>query len=101
MEDGKTNKRAGTFYEETQKIRHSGTQDSFQWIQNGEITFDEERLLIATQDQGLTTNWFLKCVVLEKMTSADYATLLLKTPVIWSLVARLCMLMDQYCSMSQ
>ena len=55
----KANKRAGIFFEETQKS-YIDTQGSFQWIQNGEMKFDEERLLFAAQDQGLTTNGFLK-----------------------------------------
>ena len=55
----KTNKRAGAFYEETQKS-YIDRKGSFQWIQNGELQFDEERLLLAAQDQGLTTNGFLK-----------------------------------------
>ena len=55
----KTNKRAGIFYEETQKS-YIDTKGSFQWIQNGEMKFDEERLLFAAQDQGLMTNGFLK-----------------------------------------
>ena len=55
----KTNKRAGKFYEETQKS-YIDQKGSFQWLQNGELKFDEERLLLAAQDQGLTTNGFLK-----------------------------------------
>ena len=55
----KTNKRAGIFYEETQKS-YIDTKGSFQWIQNGDMKFDEERLLFAAQDQGLMTNGFLK-----------------------------------------
>ena len=55
----KSNKRAGRFYEETWKS-YIDRKGSFQWIQNGELKFDEERLLFAAQDQGLTTNGFLK-----------------------------------------
>ena len=44
---------------ETQKS-YIDQKGSFQWIQNGELQFDEERLLFAAQDQGLTTNGFLK-----------------------------------------
>ena len=55
----KANKRAGLFYEESQKS-YIDQKGSFQWIQNGELKFDEERLLIAAQDQGLMTNGFLK-----------------------------------------
>ena len=46
------------------------------------MKFDEERLLIAAQDQGLTTNGFLKMCGLRQFSSADSATLLLKAPVI-------------------
>ena len=55
----KTNKRAGLFFEETEKS-YIDKKGSFQWIQNGEMRYDEERLLFAAQDQGLTTNGFLK-----------------------------------------
>ena len=54
-----TNKRAGKFYEELNK-NYIDQVGSVQWIQNGEFTFDEERLLIAAQDQGLMTNGFKK-----------------------------------------
>ena len=54
-----TNKRAGNFYEETQKS-YIDQKGSFQWIQNGELKYDEERLLFAAQDQGLMTNGFMK-----------------------------------------
>ena len=51
--------RAGRFYEEAMKsyIDRKGT---FQWIQNGELGFDGERMIIAAQDQGLMTNGFKK-----------------------------------------
>ena len=54
-----THKRAGKLYEETQN-NDIDKQVSFQWIKNGKLKFDEERLLIAAQDQGLMTNGFLK-----------------------------------------
>ena len=54
-----TNKRAGYFYEESQK-NYIDMKGSFQWIQNGEMTYDEERILLAAQDQGLMTNAFKK-----------------------------------------
>ena len=44
------NKRAGKFYEETQK-KYIDKKASFQWLQNGELKYDEERLLLAAQDQ--------------------------------------------------
>ena len=55
----KNHQRAGRFYEEISKnyIDRKGT---FQWIQNGELGFDGERMIIAAQDQGLMTNGFKK-----------------------------------------
>ena len=53
------NKRAGRFFEETQK-NYIDQKGSFQWLQNGELKFDEERLILAAQDQGLMTNGFKK-----------------------------------------
>ena len=53
------NKRAGRFYEETTK-NYIDQKGSFSWLQNGELKFDEERLLLAAQDQGLMTNGFKK-----------------------------------------
>ena len=35
------NKRAGKFYEETQK-NYIDQKGSFQWLQNGELKYDEE-----------------------------------------------------------
>ena len=53
------NKRAGKFFEETQK-NYIDQKGSFQWLQNGELKYDEERLILAAQDQGLMTNGFKK-----------------------------------------
>ena len=55
----KTSKRAGYFFEESQKS-YIDKKGSFQWLQNGELTYDEERLILAAQDQGLMTNGFKK-----------------------------------------
>ena len=55
------NKRAGRFYEETQK-NYIDQKGNFQWLQNGELKYDEERLLLAAQDQGLMTNAFKKMI---------------------------------------
>ena len=55
------NKRAGRFYEEAQKS-YIDQKGSFQWLQNGELKYDEERLLLAAQDQGLMTNAFKKMI---------------------------------------
>ena len=59
------NKRAGKFYEETQK-NYIDQKASFQWLQNGELKYDEERLLLAAQDQGLMTNGFKKMAGLSE-----------------------------------
>ena len=59
------NKRAGKFYEETNK-KYIDKKASFQWLQNGELKYDEERLLLAAQDQGLMTNGFKKMAGLSE-----------------------------------
>ena len=58
-------KRAGRFHEEIQK-EYIDQKGSLQWIQNGELKFDEERLIIAAQDQGLMTNGFKKMCGLQE-----------------------------------
>ena len=60
-----TNKRAGRFYEELQK-NYIDQKGSVQWVQNGELKFDEERIIIAAQDQGLMTNGFKKMCGLQE-----------------------------------
>ena len=55
----KENKRAGLFYEEVQK-NYIDKKGSFQWLQNGDLTLNEERLVIAAQDQGIMTNGLRK-----------------------------------------
>ena len=60
-----TNKRAGRFYEELQK-NYIDQKGSVQWVQNGELKFDEERIIIAAQDQGLMTNGFKKMCGLQQ-----------------------------------
>jgi len=54
-----TNKRAGYFFDESNK-NYIDTKGSFQWLQNGDLTYDEERIIIAAQDRGLMTNAFKK-----------------------------------------
>ena len=61
----KNNKRAGYFFDETQK-NYIDQKGSFQWIKNGELRHDEERLLFAAQDQGLMTNGFKKMCGLQE-----------------------------------
>ena len=46
-----TNKRAGRYYEELQK-NYIDQAGSVQWIQNGELKYDEERLLISCTRSG-------------------------------------------------
>ena len=55
----KNNKRAGLFFQETQK-NYIDQKGSFLWLQNGILTFNEERLMMAAQDQGLMTNGLKK-----------------------------------------
>ena len=46
-----TNKRTGRYYEELQK-NYIDQAGSVQWIQNGELKYDEERLLISCTRSG-------------------------------------------------
>ena len=55
----KNNKRAGAFYTEIEKP-YIDKKGSFQWLQNGILTFNEERLVIAAQDCGIMTNGLKK-----------------------------------------
>ena len=55
----KNNNRAGNFQEEINKT-YIDKEGSFQWLKNGEIGFDGERILVAAQDQGLMTNGLKK-----------------------------------------
>ena len=55
----KNNKRAGLFFQETQK-NYIDQKGSFLWLQNGILNFNEERLMMAAQDQGLMTNGLKK-----------------------------------------
>jgi len=55
----RNNQRAGKFYEETRKC-YIDQEGTFQWMKNGQLGFDEERVVVAAQDQGLMTNGFKK-----------------------------------------
>ena len=59
------------FYQEVQKS-YIDQKGSFLWLQNGALTFNEERLLVAAQDQGIMTNGLKKYVNSQMMTSADF-----------------------------
>ena len=63
----KENKRAGMFYQEIQKS-YIDQKGSFLWLQNGALTFNEERLLVSAQDQGIMTNGLKKVC---KLTNDD------------------------------
>ena len=55
------NQRAGKFYDEHEtKKCYIDRKGTFQWLQNGQLGFDEERLIITAQDLGLMTNGFKK-----------------------------------------
>ena len=58
-EKWKNNKRAGLFYKEIEKP-YIDRKGSFTWLQNGILTYNEERLIIAAQDQGIMTNGLKK-----------------------------------------
>ena len=55
----KNNKRAGIFYQETQK-NYIDQKGSFLWLQNGTLAYNEERLVLAAQDMGIMTNGLRK-----------------------------------------
>ena len=58
-ERSKNNKRAGIFYQETQK-NYIDQKGSFLWLQNGTLAYNEERLVLAAQDMGIMTNGLRK-----------------------------------------
>ena len=64
-EKWKNNKRAGLFYKEIEKP-YIDKKGSFTWLQNGILTYNEERLIIAAQDQGIMTNGLKKSVQINK-----------------------------------
>ena len=66
-ENWKNNKRAGLFYKEIEKP-YIDKKGSFTWLQNGILTYNEERLIIAAQDQGIMTNGLKKVC---KLTNSD------------------------------
>ena len=59
IEEWREHKRAGKFHEELDKS-YIDKKGSLQWLQDGKIGFDGERMLVAAQDQGLLTNGFKK-----------------------------------------
>ena len=60
-------KRAGLFPQELEKP-YIDKQASLNWLKKGRLKYDDERLIIAAQDQGLMTNGFKK---MAKMTQDD------------------------------
>ena len=55
----KQHRRAGKYLEELEKA-YIDKEGSLQWLKNGDLGFDGERLIIGAQDQGLLTNGFKK-----------------------------------------
>ena len=55
------NHRAGRMHQELQK-NYIDKQGSTAWIRNGELPYDQERMIIAAQDQGHMTNGFKKLI---------------------------------------
>ena len=63
----KDQKRAAPFYEELNQD-YIDKEKSIEWLKKGVLKYDQERLIIAAQDQGLMTRAFMK---LAKLTSDD------------------------------
>ena len=59
------NHRAGRYYQELQK-NYIDKEGSVAWIKNGELPYDQEKMIIAAQDQGHMTNGFKKLVGLAE-----------------------------------
>ena len=64
-EGWRQNKRAGKFMEELNQ-KYIDKEASLQWLKHGKLPFDEERIIIAGQDQGLLTNGFKKMIGIQK-----------------------------------
>ena len=59
IERWRQNRRAGRYLEELEK-EYIDREGSLQWLKNGALGFDGERVIIGAQDQGLLTNGFKK-----------------------------------------
>ena len=67
QEDWKKNKRAGVFAKRVQELEIDQDK-SFEWLKRGVLKFDNERIILAAQDEGLLTNGLKK---IFKMTDND------------------------------
>ena len=63
----KEQKRAAPFYQELNK-EYIDKERSLEWLRKGVLKFDQERVIIAAQDQGLMTRAFMK---MAKLTADD------------------------------
>ena len=59
IEMWRKNRRAGRYLEELEK-EYIDKEGSLEWLRNGALGFDGERVIIGAQDQGLLTNGFKK-----------------------------------------
>ena len=55
----RNNKRAGKFQEELDKV-YIDKQASLRWLKDGRLGYNDERVILAAQDQALMTNGFKK-----------------------------------------
>ena len=67
QDDWKKNKRAGVFAKRVQELEIDQDK-SFEWLKRGVLKFDNERIILAAQDEGLLTNGLKK---IFKMTDND------------------------------
>jgi len=66
-EDWKKNKRAGAFAKRIDEAEIDKNR-SFEWLKRGVLNYDNERIILAAQDEGLLTNGLKK---IFKMTTND------------------------------
>ena len=59
QEDWKKNKRAGVFAKRVQELEIDQDK-SFEWLKRGVLKFDNEKIILAAQDNGLLTNGLKK-----------------------------------------
>ena len=79
-EGWRQNKRAGRFMEELNQT-YIDKEASLQWLKSGKLSFDEERILIAGQDQGLLTNGFKKMAGLQKNDQCRFCHSATESPI--------------------
>ena len=59
LERWKNHKRAGLFPKELEKP-YIDKEESFKWLKKGKLGYENEKIILAAQDQGLMTNGFKK-----------------------------------------